>query len=391
MRVIFLSRKYCRAEAWCNRLLAYAKYFKKYGANVTLLFLVNNEQSEFAKDDFYGIDTKFISRFSDNDNKLKKTIIYISALISAMRMFSKGDIIITSDGGGLFLPLLRIIGKRCFTFAEITEHPDVFGRGINVVGFRGHVKAFFHSLQVHRDNLMLRKITGIFTITSGLKNYYLDKGISPQKICQVNMFVDSERFEIQKQTVEPYVAYCGTLSFGKDGVDVLIKAFSIFLKTFPAYKLYLIGPYMNNLVQRETKSLIDSLMLEGKVVLTGKVLPQQMPSLLKNAKILALSRPDNIQSRYGFPTKLGEYLATGNPVVVTSIGEIPQYLKDGESAYLAIPDDIQSFAEALIRAATDENSEQVGINGKALALSEFSVLNQARIAFDFINNSAGLL
>lgn len=386
MRVFFLSRKYCRAEAWCNRLLAYAKYFKKYSADVTLLFLVNNEQSEFAGDDFYGIDTKFISRFSDNDNKLKKTIIYISALISAMRMFSKGDIIITSDGGGLFLPLLRIIGKRCFTFAEITEHPDVFGRGINVVGFRGHVKAFFHSLQVHRDNLMLRKITGIFTITSGLKNYYLDKGISPQKICQVNMFVDSERFEIQKQTVEPYVAYCGTLSFGKDGIDVLIRAFSIFSQTFPSYKLYLIGPYMNDIIRRETESLINSLMLKDKVVLTGKVIPQQMPSLLKNAKILALSRPDNIQNRYGFPTKLGEYLATGNPVVVTNIGEIPNYLSDGVNAYFANPNDINSFAESLCRAASDVNFEQVGLKGEILSRTVFSASIQTKEAFDFIKS-----
>ena len=49
--------------------------------------------------------------------------------------------------------------------------------------------------------------------------------------------------------------------------------------------------------------------------------------------MLVLARPDNIQAKGGFPTKLGEYLATGNPVVVTKVGEIPNYLIDGVNAF----------------------------------------------------------
>jgi glycosyltransferase involved in cell wall biosynthesis len=54
-----------------------------------------------------------------------------------------------------------------------------------------------------------------------------------------------------------------------------------------------------------------------------------------------------LQSTGGFPTKLGEYLATGKPVVVTKVGDIPKYLEDGVSAYLVVPDDNKAFAEKL--------------------------------------------
>ena len=60
-----------------------------------------------------------------------------------------------------------------------------------------------------------------------------------------------------------------------------------------------------------------------------------MPKYLCNAKLLALARPDSIQAQGGFPTKLGEYLATGRPVVVTKVGEIPDYLEDGVNAFLS--------------------------------------------------------
>ena len=199
------------------------------------------------------------------------------------------------------------------------------------------------------------------------------------------MFVDTNRFNIPKVQSERYIAYCGTMSTGKDGVDVLINAFCRFHKTYPDYKLILIGPYMNQKTKEVVEKLIDSKNLKDSVVLTGKVSPSQMPSLLMNASVLALSRPDNIQNRNGFPTKLGEYLATGNPVVVTSIGEIPDYLKEGENAYLAVPGDDVSFANALLRIAEDyDTAIIVGKKGRELALTDFSADVQTTIALNHI-------
>ena len=61
----------------------------------------------------------------------------------------------------------------------------------------------------------------------------------------------------------------------------------------------------------------------------------EVPQLLMDSEVLALDRPNSIQAQCGFPTKLGEYLLTGNPVVVTKVGDIPLFLEDGVSALLA--------------------------------------------------------
>ena len=78
-----------------------------------------------------------------------------------------------------------------------------------------------------------------------------------------------------------------------------------------------------------------------------------------------------ITNHKGFPTKLGEYLATGNPVVVTKVGEITDYLDNG-CAYLAEPDSVQSFSDKLIEALTNENSNIVGNKGRDIAIKYFS-------------------
>ena len=98
-----------------------------------------------------------------------------------------------------------------------------------------------------------------------------------------------------------------------------------------------------------------------------------MPQMLKNVDILALDRPDNLQAKYGFPIKLGEYLLTENPVVVTRVGDIPLFLQDGVNALIAEPQNPYSFASKIIWAI--EHPEQASLIGKAgaeVAIREFN-------------------
>jgi len=86
-----------------------------------------------------------------------------------------------------------------------------------------------------------------------------------------------------------------------------------------------------------------------------------------------------LQAKHGFPTKLGEYLLTGNPVVVTTVGDIPGFLKDGESAVFAKPDEPESFSSRL-NWVLDHKEEgiEIGERGKEVALKEFNYLIESQ-------------
>lgn len=114
------------------------------------------------------------------------------------------------------------------------------------------------------------------------------------------------------------------------------------------------------------------------VIFTGVIPADQIPQHLLNADILALDRPNSLQAQYGFPTKLGEYLLTANPVVVTKVGDIPLFLTDKVSALLAEPCNIQSFSNNLIWAIENtEKARQIGYNGYKIALKEFNSSSEA--------------
>jgi glycosyltransferase involved in cell wall biosynthesis len=97
---------------------------------------------------------------------------------------------------------------------------------------------------------------------------------------------------------------------------------------------------------------------------------------MSRARCLVLPRPDSQQARAGFPTKLGEYLALGRPVVVTKVGEIPRFLEDGRTAYLVETGHVENFANKLREVFADrERAEKIGLAGKEVAKSCFDWRN----------------
>jgi glycosyltransferase involved in cell wall biosynthesis len=209
------------------------------------------------------------------------------------------------------------------------------------------------------------------------------------------MTVDYERFINNNSKIEEtsrYIAFCGYLGWNaeginKDGVPTLIESFKIVSEKIKDVKLYIIGFTLFQSEFNVLKKLVSDLDLNDKVVFTGQINNKLIPKYLCGASLLVLSRPKSLQAQGGFPTKLGEYLVTGNPVVVTKVGEIEDYLTDGYDSYLAEADSVDSFSEKMIDALNNiEQSRMIGLKGKENALKNFNYLTQAESVIRFIES-----
>jgi glycosyltransferase involved in cell wall biosynthesis len=205
--------------------------------------------------------------------------------------------------------------------------------------------------------------------------------VSNDKITIVNSIVDTSRFEgIEKQECEPYFAYCGNGNNKKDKVDELIKVFARVAARHEDIKFYIIGPtkqvYKD---EKDNVQLVHELGLDERVVFTGMKPASEVPQLLVNAKALFLTRPDTLQNRAGFSTKLGEYLASGNPVVAAGVGDIPLYLIDHENAFLFEPGDFSAVEDAMeYILANPEAANKIGLAGKLAAETHFNSLIESK-------------
>lgn len=215
---------------------------------------------------------------------------------------------------------------------------------------------------------------GFILITNALIEYF-DKFLTGSKpFYKLPILVEPERFDLPKSsdTNEQYIAYIGSMSGDKDGVPSLLKSFSLASKYIPELKLLLIGD-TNFKGFEKLKELVATLKIKDKVKFTGLINRNEVAKYLVNARALALSRPSNIQSEGGFPTKLGEYLATGNPVIITNVGEISEYLVDGRNAFIAEPNKDDKFAEKIEKVFFDsEHAKKVGQQGKLIAQKVFN-------------------
>jgi glycosyltransferase involved in cell wall biosynthesis len=102
--------------------------------------------------------------------------------------------------------------------------------------------------------------------------------------------------------------------------------------------------------------------------------------------VLCLARKANVQAEGGFPTKLGEYLASGRPTIITKVGELSDYVSDGVSTFFVKPGDVLDFADKLrFVLANEALSSKVGVEGKKIALDIFSYKNHSNALDAFVN------
>lgn len=368
-----IGDSYCPGTPGFNRFEGLCKGIVSQGYNLVRVFLRPNANRTVAKDADFGIQYKYLWEGKQLSAGKYRHIQQIVWLYKFLWSLTQEDQIIVTNSDYLFVyswfPKLHV-------YHEKSEYPELHLESQPWL-VRQEFKSYLSTCQ---------KLDGLFLISHALKDYFISKGVREDRMRVVNMTVDPSRFiGLKKEPVaEKYIAYCGAVSNFKDGVDILIKAFSIVIKQLEGIKLYIIGGFPFKKDKDVDFELVKTLSIEDRVVFTGPIPRDDMPQMLKNAEALVLARPDNIQAKYGFPTKLGEYLLTENPVVLTSVGDIPLFLKDGESAYIATAGDVDGIAAKLIDAITSPNAQTIGKKGSEVAMREFNSEIEAKKITDFI-------
>lgn len=355
-----ISKKYSPSTAQTNRLLAFVKGFGELGTDVKVIYLMPDSKHSKIN---YPLDNVEFLYLWDGGNILNKYYIFLRSLIRVLKYIKRGSSVLVYYKKILsVIPLFFITVKL---YHERTEHPDVVRNTNSIIGNLMY-KIYLYNC---------RRLDGLFVITNNLKTHFVSQGMKIEKITVVNMVVDGSRFDNVRayDEGEKYIAYCGTVSVGKDGVDQLIEVFHKVALVVDDVKLYVIGSFISDSDRDAIYKIVERYQLKNRVVFTGKVDFNQMPALLSNSKMLILTRPDNKQAKYGFPTKLGEYLMSERPTVVTRTGEIDIYLNDNETALIVEPDNIDSIAEKTIWALHNYDSAQIiGRKGREVAMLNFN-------------------
>lgn len=278
----------------------------------------------------------------------------------------------------LFIASSRLFGRKIFK--EESENPNIY--------FGNSKSIFKRAIKWVVINRLYRYYNGVFVMTSILRDFFLDKGVPNTKVLLVPQTVDLERFDMKgvgfNNNVEgEYVAYIGSLNQDKDGILTLIWIFKIVSEKLPSLRLVIAGD--GTLEEKSSiLNLIDRLNLKEKVVLAGRISSEEIPSFLMRAKLLVSCRPSSLQSDYGFPTKIVEYLASGTPSITSVHGDLAFYLKDNINAFVADSVDPEVFGLKILEALQDYGfAINVAQKGKELVREKFNPIIQTKSILNF--------
>jgi len=206
---------------------------------------------------------------------------------------------------------------------------------------------------------------GTWALSEYLGEYWQNQGVPRERLIVSPNVVRESSFHTDSPPRADSAVYIGNLKHRE--IDYLLEVSAAVSSRVPGYCLSVYGDATAER-RAEIMTLIGKRGLQGVVVLKDPVLPQQVPDVLATGDVLVLPRAKGEFSAAGFPNKLGEYLASGRPVVVTRVGDIPNYLADRESAFLVAPDDCDAFSAALVEALGNQAlADRVGAAGQAVA------------------------
>lgn len=162
-----------------------------------------------------------------------------------------------------------------------------------------------------------------------------------------------------------YILFVGRLIYDK-GIYELVKAFRKISERYPEYRLILLGE------ETEKEKLIEYLNNYGildKVIFRGIVPYSQVADYMKVSEMLLF--PSWAE---GLPNVVLEAMASGLPVVTTSVGGIPEVVEDGVTGLLVPPKDADALATAALRIIEDNELRQRCIrNARKLVCERFDV------------------
>lgn len=391
--IIVHSGPFPNGVAATNRMISYARGMVELSHNVYILCIKPSEdidgpvRNKEVEGNYSGIHFRYTAGTTKRKKLLAARVVdSVKGLFNAFGFIRKMNK--TEGIDVIFMGLNNLLYTYCiFIFCKINKTKIIQERSeFPFIGVRNFKQKFNLFIYLH---LTCKLFDGLFVITEALKQYFKKYIRKRAKIMILPMLVEPDRFTDPTdkfRTDAEYIAYCGVLTGDKDGIPILIEAFNTISKKHKEIKLFLIGD-TNVAEYSELAAQVSQHNLADRVIFTGRIERDQLPGYLKSSKILALARPESKQAEGGFPTKLGEYLATGKPVVVTTVGEIPQYLKDGQNAFLAKPDDPEDFAEKLDLALSNpELADKVGIEGRKLVYNEFNYKVQSQKLAEFITS-----
>lgn len=241
----------------------------------------------------------------------------------------------------------------------------------NFCNFQGKFKIFRYLRNEWSMRVIYAKMRNIIGISTFLTNYYEQKGVH---VINIPTLVDIADYNgLKHRDCEKIrIAYAGSPRAKDKLANVIYAISSLSKKEQERIQLHIYGATIKQIQEIGVSSNVLK-ELEQIVYVHGNVPYHKVAYYVTDADFTILLRPNMRYANAGFPTKVGESLACGTPVISNLTSDLQKYLIDGENSIICRDCSIENCIDALHRVLNLKKSElyQMRISARQTAEKYF--------------------
>ena len=248
----------------------------------------------------------------------------------------------------------------------VPDLPEYF----NTSSKKSNTKYFIKIIEQKIIKILLKKVNSYVLLTKQMKDK-LEIGSKPYIVQEgiVNLD-DFKKILTKNNNRKKIILYSGTLN-GQYGILNLLKAFDYIHDT--SYYLHICGS------GEEEEKINEFLKRNNRIVYFGQLDRKDVLKLQSEATVLINPRTNEGEyTKYSFPSKTMEYLASGSPVIAYKLDGIPDEYDD--YIYYVEDNTIETLKNKLLEVCEKSNSElfEFGAKAREFVLTKKNNIEQAK-------------
>lgn len=388
---IYFNASYPYGYASTNRVHQIAKGLAE--KNVDLQVIITNATENHSetlnnkvKGNHEGVEYSYISSSTVRHKNIviRKSIDFYCYLKLYFKIiFQNNDDFAILIGGAFFdfrlaIPILMKF-KKTKIILEINEYPYI---NLNESILK-KVKNFTFF------KIMIQLFDGFIVISDSLSELLKQYKVEDSRIIKIPVLYRKQEHKQNENTNlnYPFIIHSGSIfTEEKDGILGCMKAFKLAKEVLRQDIKYIIVTNTINLIyMSDVLNYIRINNLGEDIVFLTNLTKKELVKYYDNASLAIINKENTNQNIYGFATKISEYVAYKIPLILTQVGEINNYFKDGFNALFVPCNNTEILSEKIVQIFNSKSkSEKLAENATKLSETVFNPNIQAGIILKFM-------
>ena len=374
--VFFYDNQLPEGSPNATRIVSLAKGFKEIGFHVVMVGL--NKLRDYETEGIYeGVPYRLLY-FDELNllgglNRIKRAKATIHAfdrwLAERQDVFKTKAIVYSGSMNGLTSRLIKLSKNKripiIYNWVEWFQLPM----------FSGTLGLLRYVAYLYEFHFQFPRFRNIIAISSLLESVAKKKRCN---VIRIPTIVDIQTYTLlhKKNSEKLILAYAGKIA-NKDLMVNVFKSFELLdEKERELIELHLYGIDERNLLKLSKESDKWAKYVGKQIICEGIIPYSDVKNVIQYADFTVLLRKQWKNANAGFPTKVGESMAAGVPVIANITSDIGLYLHDGVEGLVSIDESPSSFANTIKRALLLDNAEKENLR--------INARRQAECGFNYI-------